>query len=99
MSRELAAVTEALASLGDYVSELEQRAQALVVKTERIAEHLRDEDVRLEVIRPGDRLRVATPLLIEWIENAGHPTSLPVVVQQITVEPDGTKTLIVGARP
>ena len=102
-SGQLAAVTAALGALSDYIGTLETRMQAIVEKAERIAaaherEHLRDEDVTGEVIRPGDHLRVATNILIAWVENAGQPTSLPVQVKHITVEADGTKTLIVGVR-
>jgi hypothetical protein len=95
---DLAAIMDALVSLGTFIGQLEARTKALAERTERITEHLRDEDVKLEVIRPGDRLKVATSILIEWIENAGRATDLPVVVKSITIEEDGTKTLTVGAR-
>jgi hypothetical protein len=92
-------VTAAIATLVDFMTALERRVEALQITTAAIAgEHLRDEDVVPEVIRPGDQLRVATTALLqEWTDNAGQPTAA-VLVKEIRIEDDGTKTLIVGPR-
>jgi hypothetical protein len=96
---DLPTVTAALSTVVEYVSGLEARVRQLQVRTAAIAgEHLRDEDVQQEVIRVGDQLRVATPILLqEWIDNAGLPTS-PLLVREIRIEEDGSKTLIVAAK-
>lgn len=93
------AVLAALKTVVDYVDSLEARVRQLQVTTARITgAHLRDEDVTLDVIRVGDQLRVATTVLWQsWVDlSAAGLTSQPVIVQQIRVEDDGTKTLIVG---
>jgi hypothetical protein len=101
MTVNQAAVIVALKTVVDYVDSLEARVRQLQVTTARIAgDHLRDEDVQLEVIRVGDRLRVGTTVL--WQEfvdlSAAGLTTTPVLVQQIRIEDDGTKTLIVGPK-
>jgi hypothetical protein len=101
---DLPTVLKALHTLVEYVDALERRVQTLQITTGAIAakvapgEHLRDEDVKLDVIRPGDRLRVSTTILQEWIDNAGLVTAVPVLVKEVRVEDDGTKTLVVGPR-
>ena len=89
----------ALNTVVQYVDRLEARVRQLQVTASQIAgEHMRDEDVKLEIIRVGDQLRVATPILLqEWIDNAGLPTS-PLLVREIRVEEDGSKTLIVAPK-
>lgn len=100
---DLPTVLKALHTLVEYVDALERRVQTLQITTGAIAakvspDHLRDEDVKLDVIRPGDRLRVSTSILQEWIDNAGLATTVPVLVKEVRVEDDGTKTLVVGPR-
>jgi hypothetical protein len=93
---DLSAVTVALATIVGYVNSLEARVQHLQLQTAAIAgEHLRDEDVVPEVIRPGDRLRVSAAVLEQWIDNAGGFSAL-VMAKEVHVETDGTKTLIVS---
>jgi hypothetical protein len=105
MATDLPTVLAALHTIVEYVDALERRVQMLQITTGAIAakvapgggEHLRDEDVVLDVIRPGDQLRVSTTILQEWIDNAGLST-VPVLVKEVRVEDDGTKTLVVGPR-
>jgi len=93
---DLPTALKALQTIGEYCDGLERRLQSLQVTTAAIAgEHLRDEDVFVDVIRPGDRLRVAAAMLEQWIDNAGGGTAL-VMAKEVTVEADGTKTLIVS---
>ena len=100
---DLPTVLAALHTIVEYVDALERRVQMLQITTGAIAakvspdEHLRDEDVKGDVIRPGDHLRVSTTILQEWIDNAGLAT-VPVLVKEVRVEDDGTKTLVVGPR-
>jgi hypothetical protein len=82
----------------DAIRELERaralrdRAQAAIDSTQ----HIRDEDLVPDVIRPGDLLRVSTAIIQDWIDLAGG-ASVAVVVKHITVDSDGTKTVVVGA--
>ena len=89
----LMTVTAALQTLVAYVDNLETRVRYLQVTTAAIAgEHLRDEDVRLEVLRVGDLVRVDASRVLEW-QQAG--AGLCVLVCQIHAEPDGTKTVMI----
>lgn len=102
-------VTTMQLALDHYISDLSIQTNESIRELERARvlreraaaaldqdDHVRDEDLVPEVIRPGDLLRVSTAIIQDWIDLAGGQ-SVAVLVKHITAEPDGTKTVVVSA--